>query len=710
MADRYQIKGRIGRGGIGAIYLAYDTVLKRDVAIKRLLPLEETNLNESAENTLTREAEALSRLQHPNVITLFAFEEDEEGPFVVMEYIEGDTLKDTIDNGALSYEDFQIVANQCLDPLITARELGLLHRDIKPANIMLQWLSSGSFQVKILDFGLAKFSQAPSLQTLDQTGSFLGSIEYLAPEQLELKPLDQRTDLYSLGCVLYFCLAQRSPFEGTNPAMTTTNHLAHVVTHISEVREDIPKPVADWLMLLLSRQPDDRPVDAREALKLFKSSQAGESPQIASATPAAAIPVSAPVAPVNPPPPTHSGPIHTAVAEVSGPVAPPASVSGPIAVAVAQAIPVPAPNSGSTTKRLITSPQTPVSGETGPRKLITGTGPISTSTGQQTVSVPPSTKTGRIAKIPTTKIDKEEASPQADSTIEKLKQQSPLVWVVVGLLVVVIILLGYLVLKKDKDGVENTDSADSTSLLPAPPITKGLQLQLAGARYVLSTHTDAPLEGEKQLLIASPNPSLHLFTTLAEAKGSKVLLSEALQSDHPELNRPHPALILGEGASIAFRVTDNFFFKSDQLTCIIVLKAKDIFSDIFRASTRTDAEKIRPRINNGFYNEMPVGNKRVKISTSAPTDHFVVLTFIWDGSKETQQIFVVDANGKRYDSQVGTATKEPVEFSSFYIGDAYDEEANRATGKVLEFALYDRALPESERTNLENYFRNKYFN
>lgn len=453
MADRYQIKGRIGRGGIGAIYLAYDTVLKRDVAIKRLLPLEETNLNESAENTLTREAEALSRLQHPNVITLFAFEEDEEGPFVVMEYIEGDTLKDTIDNGALSYEDFKIVANQCLDPLITARELGLLHRDIKPANIMLQWLSSGSFQVKVLDFGLAKFSQAPSLQTLDQTGSFLGSIEYLAPEQLELKPLDQRTDLYSLGCVLYFCLAQRSPFEGTNPAMTTTNHLAHMVTHIAEVREDIPKPVADWLMLLISRQPDDRPTDAREALKLFKSSQAGESPQIASATPAAAIPVSAPVAPVNPPPPTHSGPIHTAVAEVSGPVTPP--------VTVAKAIPVDAPNAGSTTKRLITSPQTPVSGETGPRKLITGTGPISTSTGPQTVNVPPNTNTGRVAKIPMAKSDKKEVTPQVDSPNVKLKQHSPMVWVVVGLLVIVIVLLGLLVLKKNKINAADTGTTDS---------------------------------------------------------------------------------------------------------------------------------------------------------------------------------------------------------------------------------------------------------
>ena len=100
------------------------------------------------------------------------------------------------EEGALSWEDFKDVAPQCLEPLIAASELNLLHRDLKPGNIMLTTMPSERFLVKILDFGLAKFSQQASLQTLDQKGSFLGSIDYIAPEQLELKPLDQRTDLY----------------------------------------------------------------------------------------------------------------------------------------------------------------------------------------------------------------------------------------------------------------------------------------------------------------------------------------------------------------------------------------------------------------------------------------------------------------------------------------------------------------------------------
>ncbi len=574
MADRYQIKGRIGRGGIGAIYRAYDTILKRDVAIKRLLPLEETNLNESAENTLTREAEALSRLQHPNVITLFAFEEDEEGPFVVMEYIEGDTLKDTIDNGALSYEDFQIVAHQCLDPLITARELGLLHRDIKPANIMLQWLSSGRFQVKVLDFGLAKFSQAPSLQTLDQTGSFLGSIEYLAPEQLELKPLDQRTDLYSLGCVLYYCLAQRSPFEGTNPALTTTNHLNHVVTHISEVRDDIPKTVADWLMLLISRYPDDRPIDAREAFTMFKAAQGGEAVSISPSSPVVpvvAAAVATDSAPVTPPPPSHSGPVYTAVPEISGPVAPPPSVSGPIVPpptvsgpVVARAIPVDAPG-GTAARKMITGPQTPTPNAAAGVKLVTG--PVPTISGPQTVKMPPSTKTGKIAKTPTaSRARKKNGDSASDSSMEKLKQQSPLLWVIVGLVVVVVILVVFLITSKSKDSQSNGKSSDASSeisgpIIASPPISEGLQLQLAAAKYVLDTHSDVAIEGSKQLLIVSPNEALHTFRILSENDDSQVLLAEAIKAEHPELPRPQPSISFGKGAAIEFRAEDeNSFF------------------------------------------------------------------------------------------------------------------------------------------------------
>lgn len=261
---------------MSAIYRAYDTVMGREVALKRLLPVEETNLNEASGESLAREAAALARFSHQNVVTVFAFEEDDEGPFVVMELVEGEDLHTIIKSGALSWDDFRDVAPQCLEPLVSAGELNLLHRDIKPGNLMLKVTPTGRYLVKLLDFGLAKFSQQPSLQTLDQRGSFLGSIDFIAPEQLELRPLDQRTDLYSLGCVFYYMLARESPFTGGNPAETSMNHIRHRCQAIGELRSDLPPLVADWIMRLISRYPEDRPDDAKDALRQFEEALAGK--------------------------------------------------------------------------------------------------------------------------------------------------------------------------------------------------------------------------------------------------------------------------------------------------------------------------------------------------------------------------------------------------------------------------------------------------
>lgn len=275
MPQRYEIRERIGRGGIGAVYRAFDAVMGREVAIKRLLPLEQTSLNESADESLQREAAALARFQHPNVLTIFAFESDDEGPYVVTELLNGENLKEVIKRGALTMEDFDDLVKQTLDPLVAAQQMNLLHRDLKPQNIMLNWLASGRFQIKILDFGLAKFTQAPSKQTLDQTGSFLGSIDYIAPEQLELEPLDQRTDLYALGCVFYYCLTQRAPFAADSTAKTIQNHLNHKTTPLLQLRPDLPGPVGAWVMRLVSRRPEHRPANALAALREFEQAKSG---------------------------------------------------------------------------------------------------------------------------------------------------------------------------------------------------------------------------------------------------------------------------------------------------------------------------------------------------------------------------------------------------------------------------------------------------
>jgi serine/threonine protein kinase len=269
MRKRYEILEKIGKGGVSEILRAYDTELHREVAIKRLLPLEKTRLNEADAYGLEREVQALTRLRHPNVVSLFEFGEDREGPFVVLELIEGETLQKIVYEEALSYSDFLDVTRQILAAIIAADELSLVHRDIKPGNIMLTPLPSGELQVKVLDFGVSKFQQFPTAQTVDVRGAVIGSADYIAPEQVERCPIDHRADLYSIGCVLYFALTQRKPFHGDNIRETVQNHLNHNVVPIRSIRSDLPVIVGAWLMKLLERDPDDRPMNGRVALAMF---------------------------------------------------------------------------------------------------------------------------------------------------------------------------------------------------------------------------------------------------------------------------------------------------------------------------------------------------------------------------------------------------------------------------------------------------------
>ncbi|MEM6916341.1 MAG: serine/threonine-protein kinase, partial [Verrucomicrobiota bacterium] len=281
MSDRYRIIKKIGQGGAGSVYLAEDTSLDRRVAIKKLRPATEeddsSGLSSSTSSTpesLFQEAKALSAMQHPNIVTVFDIAEDEEGPFVVMEYLSGETLERTIRKAPLPLEDFFRIGIESLEALSSAHRQGILHRDIKPSNLMLVWDDAGVYRVKILDFGLAKFTREPSLQTEDQTGSILGTIHFMAPEQFERRPLDQRTDLYSLGCVLYRTLTQRYPFDGESAPEVMASHLQHRYAPITSRRSDLAQEVIDWIERMMGREPEERFAGSEEALQLLKDLQA----------------------------------------------------------------------------------------------------------------------------------------------------------------------------------------------------------------------------------------------------------------------------------------------------------------------------------------------------------------------------------------------------------------------------------------------------
>jgi serine/threonine protein kinase len=274
---------------------------------------------------MLNEAASLCSVQHPNIVTVFDAGIDNDGPYVVMELLSGRTIDEMVDRGTLTYQDFREVALQSQEALIAAQDLDLVHRDIKPTNVMVTWLPSGRFQVKLVDFGLAKFSPKPSPQTIDHGDSVLGSIHFMAPEQFERTPLDKRTDMYSMGCVYYYTLAGVYPFDGETAPQVMNAHLQHQIKPLQEHRPDLPGWLCQWVMWHLARQIEERPRDARESLKLFLMSDnnpenpASQIPLVSTPTQNAApqmnVPSAAPVTnPTSPVTPHVTGPVNTATA------------------------------------------------------------------------------------------------------------------------------------------------------------------------------------------------------------------------------------------------------------------------------------------------------------------------------------------------------------------------------------------------------------
>lgn len=298
MEDRYEILGKIGQGGLGAVFRAFDGRMSREVAIKRISTgTDDPSLAEESTNQLVKEAGALASLQHPNIVTIYDVGADDDGPYVVMELINGKTLDELIERAPLTWPDFKELALQTQEALIAAQELNIIHGDLKPSNLMLTWLPSGKFQVKIVDFGLATIAYSQTKQDLESVDTVFGSIFFMPPEQFLRNPLDMRSDMYSMGCVYYQILTGRYPFDGKNGNEVMAAHLNHNVTPLQEVRAGIPLWACDWIMWHMNRNPEDRPESARESLSLLLQND-----RISNTTMSLGVPKT-PVGPTGPPRP-----------------------------------------------------------------------------------------------------------------------------------------------------------------------------------------------------------------------------------------------------------------------------------------------------------------------------------------------------------------------------------------------------------------------
>jgi len=279
--NRYEVLGKIADGGLGSVYKAYDRNLRREVALKRVRAETPEEADRQAEQ-LFEEARTLSTLQHPHIVTIFDVGRDDEGAYIVMELLKGETLEDIISRGALNEYDFRELATQSLEGMIAAHSSGLIHLDIKPQNFMVIWLPSGKFQIKILDFGLAKLTSQPMIQDTDDDGAIMGSIYFMSPEQFERSPVDARTDLYALGCVFYYALTQHYPFQGETGPEVMASHMYHSLIPLEQLRPDLPAFVHQWIEWLFNRLPDYRPQSAAQAFEYFQLGHFPAAPETAS--------------------------------------------------------------------------------------------------------------------------------------------------------------------------------------------------------------------------------------------------------------------------------------------------------------------------------------------------------------------------------------------------------------------------------------------
>lgn len=246
---RYEIIDRVGRGAMGVLYRGRDPVLEREVAIKVMSA--DFLSDEQARPRFYREARAAAKLQHRNIVTVFEFAEDGDTPYIVMEFLRGQSLADCIKNHALLDLDRKIdIVVQLCTGLQFAHEQGVVHRDVKPANI---WLLEDA-GVKLLDFGIAKIGSS----TFTMHGDVMGSASYMSPEQISGKVVDGRSDVFAAGVVLYELLSGRKPFEGDSATATIMKIMDEEPPGIETVVSDIPPALVSALHRALEKDPDRR--------------------------------------------------------------------------------------------------------------------------------------------------------------------------------------------------------------------------------------------------------------------------------------------------------------------------------------------------------------------------------------------------------------------------------------------------------------------
>src|SRR5215469_10199781 len=258
----YRILERIGVGGMGEVYRAHDEHLERDVALK-VLPTG-TLASESARKQFRKEALALSKLNHPNIATVFDFDTQEGVDFLAMELVPGEALNQRLKTGALEEREVLSLAMQLSEGLVAAHAQGIVHRDLKPGNVLITL----DGRLKILDFGLAKLL-VPSVdhevtQSVSERPAVVGTLPYMSPEQLQGKPVDARTDIYAAGVIFYEMTTGRRPFEETLSTALVNDIIHKPPQPPARLNSKVSPKLQEMILKCMEKEPQNRYQSAKE--------------------------------------------------------------------------------------------------------------------------------------------------------------------------------------------------------------------------------------------------------------------------------------------------------------------------------------------------------------------------------------------------------------------------------------------------------------
>ena len=247
--SHYKILSKLGQGGMGHVYLAEDTLLGRQAAIKLLAP--EFNRDDGIKERFKREARAVAALNHQNIVTIYEFGHFDDNPYIVMEYVDGESLREIQRKSKQRTDEIINIVLQICAGLAKSHETGIIHRDLKPENILLD----KDYRVKILDFGLAKLR---SHENITQKSMRIGTINYMSPEQLQGKEVDAQSDIFSLGIILYELFTGHMPFSGEYEASIIFSILNNTPPPLNEYNSSLPEPLQNIIDRALAKEKSDR--------------------------------------------------------------------------------------------------------------------------------------------------------------------------------------------------------------------------------------------------------------------------------------------------------------------------------------------------------------------------------------------------------------------------------------------------------------------